>query len=296
MPKRLVVLWLLAALTLASGSCTTVRPTPSLQPTAVPTVTSVVAVTNGVVRDAITQAPVAGAKLESGAVSTLSDAQGAFSVVTLTEAEIQVTASGYESLRFKARAAFPLIVDLVPDAATTFRIILDYEKQHEFGREYDCCTPNIQAQFSREDFVRYMNLSSYDVGPLPWCLPVRPYRVRLGKLYDHVAQCSPVTVRMGEQVLSVYCRAMRGRWMANGAGCVDRWCGPHLYRPRPPPRRPRPQPHALLLRRSPCFRPPTPHFCRAVRCCLCKLRSCARARAIVFQRTGASHMAPCCPC
>jgi len=168
-----------------------------------PTPTAVVTVTQGQVRDAITKLPVSGAQLHAGTVTALSDVEGAFSIPSLTEDVIRITAPGYETAQIRPRPGFPLVVDLVPDATTTFNIIYSYEKRHEFGRQYDLLHPDVQMLFSREEFVRYMEQSrSYDLIDFSVGVASTPMSgTVLGKVQANVVQV-PVqaTVRVGGQL------------------------------------------------------------------------------------------------
>ncbi len=206
----LALAWVVAA-------CT--RQAPTATPTTAPTVTPVPLTVSGLVRNAITKLPVAGARVQAGAVTALADVQGAFSVPTLVDAEFQVDAPGFETVRVRSRAAFPLVVDLVPDAPTTVQIAYEYERQHEFGREYDLLHPDVQAQFSREEFVRYMEQSRpYDV--LDSSVGVANLLVSgsvAGKTYENVAQVPvQVTVRANGEV-------GRRAWLAYVAKADGQW-------------------------------------------------------------------------
>jgi len=176
-------------------------------------------VVSGLVRNAITKLPVAGAQVLAGTVAALTDSQGAFSVPTLVDAEFQVEAAGYETARVRSRAAFPLIVDLVPDAATTVQIAYEYERQHEYGRQYDLLHPDVQAQFSREEFVRFMEQSRpYDL--LDSAVGAASLLVSgsvAGKIYENVAQVPvQVSVRVDGEV-------GRKAWLAYVAKADGQW-------------------------------------------------------------------------
>jgi len=118
--------------------------------------TPVVTVTQGQVRNAITGEPVSGVRLRAGTVTALSDVEGAFSVPSLSGEVITLTANGYEAAEIQPRPGFPLVVDLVPDVRTTFAIVFEYEQQHEYGRQYDLLHADVQALFSRDEYIRYM--------------------------------------------------------------------------------------------------------------------------------------------
>jgi len=217
MVKRFRWLGLLLALAWVCSAC---RVLPQGEtPTTVPTPPGSVTVTGGLIRDAVTKLPISGAALKAGEVTALSDVAGAFSIRTLSEAEMQVSAAGYETAQIRARAAYPLMVDLVPDAATTFQILYSYEKQHEFGREYDLLHPDVQALISRDEFVRYMEQQRpYDiVGFTVGAANVLVSGSVLGKSYENVAQV-PVqaTVRVGAQV------SQRG-WLSYAAKTDGLW-------------------------------------------------------------------------
>jgi len=212
----------IAAITLALGGCTWVeglrgRPSPTATP--VPTPTAPVSVTQGQVRDAITKAPISAAQLRAASVTALSDVEGAFSVRSLADDLITISAPGYEPQEIRPRPGFPLMVDLVPDAATTFEIIYNLEKQHEFGREYDLLHPDVQALFSRDEFIRYMEQSRpYDivevsVGPVDMLAS----GMVLGNVYGDVAQVRvQASVRVGQEMT-------RRGWLAYAARAGGLW-------------------------------------------------------------------------
>lgn len=218
MNKRIVCMaLLLLALAWAAGGCAWLQPTLTPPQTATPT--WAVTVTNGLVRNAITKAAVGGARLQSGSVTALSDVEGAFSIPTLAEAEIEISAPGYETTRIHARAAYPLVVDLVPDAATTFQIIYNYEKQHEFGRQYDLLHPDVQALFSREEYIRFMEQNRpYDVVDFSvGAVNVLMSGTVGGRTYENVAQVQLlVTVRSDGQLTQ---RA----WLGYAVKAAGRW-------------------------------------------------------------------------
>jgi hypothetical protein len=208
------------AMVLALAGCTWVEQTKQrLWPAAAATATPPVTVTQGQVRDAITKLPVSAAQLRSTSVTALSDVQGAFSVRSLADDLITISAPGYESQQIRPRPGFPLIVDLVPDPATTFRLIYDLEKRHEFGREYDLLHPAVQSLFSREDFIRYMEQNRpYDivdvsVGPTDMLVS----GMVLGKVYGDVAQVRvQASVRIGQETV-------RRGWLGYAAKADGLW-------------------------------------------------------------------------
>jgi Tol biopolymer transport system component len=198
-----------------------------------PTPTSVVTVTQGQVRDAITKLAVSGAQLHAGTVAALSDVEGTFSIPSLSEDVIHVTAPGYETAEIGPRPGFPLVVDLVPDAATTFAIIYSYEKRHEFGRQYDLLHPDVQLLFSREEFIRYMEQNRpYDILEVSVGAAGMPSAgTALGKVYDSVVQV-PV-----QATVRVEGRVMQRAWLSLAAK-VDglwRWLRGSLIWPTPTP-------------------------------------------------------------
>lgn len=192
------------------------------------TPTAAVTVTQGQIRDAITKMPIVAAKLQAGAVAALSDVEGAFCMPTLGEDLITITAPGYEPAQIRPRAGFPLLIDLVPDAVTTFQIIYNYERQHEFGRQYELLHPDVQVLFSREEYIRYMeqhrsyDLIDFSVGPVDMITS----GTMLGKVYNNVAQVRiQATVRSNGRVMQ---RAWLG--YAAKAGGLWRWFrGPLLW-------------------------------------------------------------------
>lgn len=212
--------WVLtvAAMVLALAGCTWVEQTKGrLWPA--PTPTSPVTVTQGQVRDAITKLPISAAQLQAPSVAALSDVEGGFSVRSLADDLITISAPGYEPQQIRPRPGFPLMVDLVPDATTTFQIIYDLEKRHEFGREYDLLHPDVQALFSRDEFIRYMEQSRpYDivdvsVGPTD----MLPSGMVLGKVYADVAQVRvQASVRIGQETI-------RRGWLGYAAKANGLW-------------------------------------------------------------------------
>ena len=221
----------LLVLALLSSGCSIVEQALSLL--SPPTPALVVTVTQGQVRDAITGRPLSAVQLRSAAVTALSDVQGAFSVPALTDGTIQISAPGYETAEIRPRPGFPLIVDLVPNAAATFSILYGYERQHEFGRQYDLLHPDVQTLFSRDEYIRYMEqyrpyeLVSYTVGDANTIVSGN----MLGKVYTDVQQV-PVqaTVRVNGQLKQQgwlgYAVKLDGLW---------RWLRGPLIWPTPAP-------------------------------------------------------------
>ncbi|MGC8786044.1 MAG: hypothetical protein ACP5Q1_01295 [Anaerolineae bacterium] len=192
-----------------------------------------VTLTQGQIRDAITKLPIVAAKLQAGAVTALSDVEGAFCIPTLGEDMIVISAPGYEPAQIRPRAGFPLVIDLIPDASTTFQIIYNYERQHEFGRQYDLLHPDVQMLFSREEFIQYMEqhrpyeLVDFSVGPVDMLTS----GVMLGKVYNNVAQVRvQATVRSNGRI-------MQRAWLAYAAkaGGLWRWFRGPLLWPTPTP-------------------------------------------------------------
>jgi hypothetical protein len=217
---RLVLVVMALGLTLAS--CTWVEQTKQrLWPAATATATPAVTVTQGQVRNAITKLPVSAAQLRTSSVTALSDVEGGFSVRSLADDVITITAPGYEPLQIRPRPGFPLVLDLVPDPTTTFQIVYDLERNHEFGREYDLLHPDVQALFSRDDFIRYMEQNRpYDIVSVTvGATDILVSGMVLGKVYADVAQV-PVraSVRIGQEIVQ------RG-WLsyAARAGGLWRW-------------------------------------------------------------------------
>jgi len=213
MKKRLrsiALVWLPMFALLANG-CGLLPSTPTLP----------VTVTQGQVRDAITKLPIAGARLQLGTATVLSDVEGTFTVSAIGEGTITVTAPGYETAEAAPRPGFPLVVDLVPDALTTLTLICDHERRHEFGRQYDLLHPDVQASFTREEFVRNMewhlpyDLVDYSIGPVE----ILSSATILGKAYEQVAQMTvEATVRRGDDV-------QRETWLAYAVKAEGFWRG-----------------------------------------------------------------------
>lgn len=223
-----------AAMVLALTGCTWVEQTKQrLWPAAAATATPLVSITQGQVRDAITKLPISAAQLKAASVTALSDVEGGFSVRSLADDVITISAAGYESQQIRPRPGFPLIVDLVPDPATTFQLIYDLEKRHEFGREYDLLHPDVQSLFSREDFIRYMEQNRpYDIVDVSvGAVDMLASGMVLGKVYTDVAQVSvQASVRVGQETI-------RRGWPAYAAKADGLWRwfrGPLLW-PTPQP-------------------------------------------------------------
>ena len=227
--SRSVALALLLAVVLVISSC---GPSPS-------TPTSPVAVTQGQVRDAITTLPIAGVRLEIGTVTALSDVEGAFSMSSVGQQVITVTAPGYETIEVTPRPGVPLVVDLVPDASTTLAQLYDHEKRHEFGQEYDLLHLDVQAMFTREEFIRNMewhlpyDLLDYSIG----AVEILASGTILGKTYDQVAQVTvEATVRRGEstsrEIWLAYAVKADGLWRAFRGPLV--WPTPTVTATLPP--------------------------------------------------------------
>jgi hypothetical protein len=222
-----------AAIALSLAGCTWVEQTRQrLSPAAAATATPLVAITQGQVRDAITKQPISAAQLRVASVTALSDVEGGFSVRSLADDLITIHAAGYEPQQIRPRPGFPLIVDLVPDPTTTFQLIYDLEKRHEFGREYDLLHPDVQALFSREDFIRYMEQNRpYDIIEVSvGAMDMLVSGIVLGKVYTDVAEVRvQASVRVGQETV-------RRGWLAYAAR-VDglwRWFRGPLQWPTPP--------------------------------------------------------------
>lgn len=223
---------LLVLLVLAMAGCALLEQyTQGLRSSATPT--TIVMLTQGQIRDAITKLPIVAAKLQAGTVTALSDVEGAFCIPSLGEGVITITAAGYETAQIRPRTGFPLVVDLIPDASTTFQIVYNYERQHEFGRQYELLHPDVQMLFSREEFIRYMeqqrpyDLVDFSVGPVDMLAS----GVMLGKVYNDVAQVRvQATVRSNGRI-------MQRSWLgyAAKAGGLWRWFRGPLLWPTPTP-------------------------------------------------------------
>ena len=217
----------LAGCTLVEGVKGRLWPAPTLTPS------SPVTVTQGQVRDAITKLPISAAQLQATSVTALSDVEGGFSVRSLSEDVITISAPGYEPQQIRPRPGFPLMVDLVPDPATTFQIIYGFEKRHEFGREYDLLHPDVQALFSREEFIRHMEQNRpYDIVDVSVGeTDMLASGIVLGKVYSDVAQVRvQASVRMGPETI-------RRGWLSYAAKADGLWRwfrGPLLW-PTPLP-------------------------------------------------------------
>ena len=208
-----------AALVLILAATSVISSCGLLRRTATPTFA--VAVTQGQVRDALTKLPVAGARVQSGPVTVLSDVEGTFSISTVGGDMIRITAPGHETIQLTPQPGLPLVVDLVPDAPTTLALIHDYEQRHEFGREYDLLYPDVQALFTRDEFIHYMETERpYDILEFSMgSVQMLASGTIVGKSYDDVAQV-PV-----EATVLVEGERMRKSWLAHAVKAEGLWRG-----------------------------------------------------------------------
>jgi len=123
-------------------------PGPSPTPTAPDT-----RVVSGMVRDAITGQPIPQAQVRAGTATVLADDDGTFSIAVPAGEVLHVSAANYEDQAVPPEAA---TVELVRTPPATYDLIHEYQVAHEYGRQYDLLHPDAQAQFSRDDYVRYM--------------------------------------------------------------------------------------------------------------------------------------------
>jgi Tol biopolymer transport system component len=229
--RRWCVILILSMLTSGVGGCALRQQIEVwLMP---PTPTRTVTVTQGQIRDAVTGEPVSGVQLRTGTVTALSDVEGAFSVPSLSGQVISLTAPGYEGLEIQPRPGFPLAVDLVPDAERTFAILFEYEKRHEYGRQYDLLHPDVQALFTRDSYIRYMeqqrpyDIVAFTVGEAKLIASGN----MMGRVYRGVQQV-PVQATVREQG-----EVKRQAWVAYAAKAdrLWRWLRGPLIWPTPSP-------------------------------------------------------------
>jgi hypothetical protein len=115
----------------------------------------------GAVFNRLTGERLAGARLDCAGATATSDLVGRFTL-SLGPGEVQrcgVTATGFESQFVDARSAARLGVWLTPDPIWTVRQVIEWEKDREFGRQYDVLHPDVRRSWTREEYSRLMGLT-----------------------------------------------------------------------------------------------------------------------------------------
>ncbi len=155
----------------------------------------------GLVRDVITAQPIPNAQVRTSAGSVPTDESGAFSIPVPAGEALHVSAANYEA-QSVLPAANTVLVELARDPRATYELIHDYQIQHEYGRQYDLLHPDVQAQFSRDDFVRYMEGTiDYEIVARSYGAPVMlPSWTFENRTYTEVAQVPfTLTIRRAGQ-------------------------------------------------------------------------------------------------
>jgi uncharacterized protein YraI len=165
---------------------------PPSTPTPTPAVlipTPDIVVTLGEVRNLITGDPVPNARLYAGFNIATTDVVGKFRIASFAAETIRITAPGYEEGQARSQADRSLTINLVPDPQATLAIIYGFERHHEYGREYDLLHPDIQALFTRDDFIRHMEQTvNYEIAETTFGnVTLLPTWVFLGRTYTDVA-------------------------------------------------------------------------------------------------------------
>lgn len=136
-----------------SGSLAQKTPGPTATPP--PTPTPHLVTTTGQIRHAITDQPISGALITAGVGQSTSDDEGNFVIDAEPLDRILVSAEGYETKEIIPRADFAVTVRLAPDPRSTFALLHLFEKQREYGHQYDLLHPDSQQSFSRDEYIRY---------------------------------------------------------------------------------------------------------------------------------------------
>jgi hypothetical protein len=159
----------------------------------------------GVAFNRLTGDRLAGAQLDCGSCTATSDLQGRFTL-TFGPNDVRrcrVTAVGFEPQFVNGQSAARLGVWLTPDPAWTVREIVQWEKDRDFGRQYDLLYPDVRRSWTREEFCRVLDLTesrrilAADHGP-PIYLPHWDY---YGDEYTDVAVIPTwITFEQGGQI------------------------------------------------------------------------------------------------
>ena len=115
----------------------------------------------GVVFNRLTGGRLAGARLECGTCAATSDLQGRFTLVFAPgqTRRCRVMAIGFEPQFVDGQSLERLGVWLTPDPVLTVRQIVQWEKEREFGREYDVLHPDVRISWTREEYARLLGLT-----------------------------------------------------------------------------------------------------------------------------------------
>ena len=187
----IVLLLALAALALLTLIVVLIVLAPAFQPLGpvhTPTAAGSRTVT-GLVRDVITGQAIPNAQVRAGTGSVLTDESGTFSIPVPAGETIHISAIHYEDQDLLP-ASDTVLVELVRDPQATYELVHTYQMQHEYGRQYDLLHPDVQALFSRDDFVRYMERTvDYEIVARSYgdavLLPTWTFQ---GRTYTDVAQ------------------------------------------------------------------------------------------------------------
>jgi len=129
--------------------------TPEPTATPPPTLTPHLVTTTGQVHHAITDQPISGTLITSSVGQSSSDDEGNFAIDATPLDRIVVSAEGYETKEIIPRADFAVTVRLAPDPRNTFALLHLFEKQREYGRQYDLLHPDSQQLFSQDEYIRF---------------------------------------------------------------------------------------------------------------------------------------------
>lgn len=165
-------------------------PTSVTSPSPTPLPTYAVIVTSGQVRDAITGEPLAGVRLSAGFNTATTDAEGRFRIASSPDDVIRATASGYEDGQAWPQSNPPVAIRLVPDPQTTLALLHRFQRQGDYGRQYDLLHPDIQALFTRDEYVRHMQQTvDYEILSITYGPVIRLTSwTFLGRTYFDVAE------------------------------------------------------------------------------------------------------------
>jgi hypothetical protein len=145
----------------------------------------------GVVFNRLTGGRLAGAQLECGTCAATSDIQGRF-ILTFGPGEARrcrVMAVGFESQFVDGQSTPRLGVWLTPDPVLTVRQLVQWEKERDFGQEYEVLHPDVRRSWTREEYARLLGLTEHrrilsaEHGPATY-LPKWDY---YGEIYHNVA-------------------------------------------------------------------------------------------------------------
>jgi hypothetical protein len=115
----------------------------------------------GVVFNRMTGGRLAGAQLDCGLCAATSDLQGRFTL-TFGPGDVRrcrVTAIGFEPQFVDGQSVARLGVWLTPDPVWTVRQIIQWEKERDFGPQYDVLHPDVRRSWTREEYSRVLGLT-----------------------------------------------------------------------------------------------------------------------------------------